>query len=143
MGDIIIKGSRLKNATVKKKEIPSLIDELPILMVAACNAEGKTLFEGVEELRAKETDRINSMVRNLSKMGADIRIRQVKAKTNIIIIGTKHLGGTGVSSFSDHRTAMSMAIAGLKASGKTIIDDINCINKSFPDFLRVLKSLLS
>jgi 3-phosphoshikimate 1-carboxyvinyltransferase len=143
VGDIITRSSNLNGTTVKSREIPSLIDELPILMVAACNAKGRTLFEGVEELRVKETDRINSMMNNLHKMGANILLKQRNYKLDLAITGTKHLVGNKVSSFGDHRTAMSMVIAGLKASGKTIIDDINCINKSFPDFLRVLKSLLT
>lgn len=140
-GDITVRASRLKGTKVKRKEIPSLVDEMPLLMVAACNARGKTLFEGVEELRVKETDRINSMVNNLNKMGANIRVKQKNTKVNIVITGSKHLIGTKVSSFGDHRTAMSMIIAGLKAEGQTIIDDIDCINKSFPEFLKVLKSL--
>jgi len=141
VGDIIVKSSGLKGIRVGRREIPSLIDELPILMVAACCAKGTTLFEGVEELRVKETDRINSMMQNLRKMGADIRVKQLKSKSNIIIRGAKRLVGTKVSSFGDHRTAMSMIIAGLRATGPTIIDEVDCINKSFPDFLKVLRGL--
>lgn len=143
MGDIIIKGSRLKNATVKKKEIPSLIDELPILMVAGASGRGKTVFQGVEELRVKEADRINSMFSNLKKMGADIRVVKSGKGENIVVRGIGQLKGASVRSFGDHRTAMSMIVAGLAAIGQTKIDDISCINKSFPGFIKVLGGLTS
>jgi len=142
LGDIIIKSSLLKGTVVKKEEIPSLIDELPILIVAACNARGITVFEGVGELRVKETDRIRSMSENLRKMGADIVVSKTGSSEKIIIKGVKQLKGVRVRSFGDHRTAMSMVVAGLNAQGKTYIDDIICINKSFPDFLNLLGVLI-
>ncbi|MFA5155890.1 MAG: 3-phosphoshikimate 1-carboxyvinyltransferase [Candidatus Omnitrophota bacterium] len=138
-GNITVRHSNLKGTRIKKKEIPSLIDELPVLMVAACFAKGKSTFEGVKELRVKETDRINSMAENLTRMGADIRIEKAAGSENIIIYGTKGLSGAAVKSFGDHRTAMSMAIAGLAAKGGTLIDDINCVKKSFPQFFSVLE----
>lgn len=142
MGDILIKSSFLRGTTVKKEEVPSLIDELPILMVAACVARGKTTFEAVGELRLKETDRINSMWKNLSRMGAIIQVQKTARSEDIVIHGVKELSGSQVRSFGDHRTAMSMVVAGLAAKGKTRIDDISCIDKSFPDFLAILKRLL-
>jgi 3-phosphoshikimate 1-carboxyvinyltransferase len=140
MGNILVKSSKLKGTVVKKEEIPSLIDELPILMVAACCARGKSMFEAVGELRVKETDRINSMVDNLRKMGADIKVTSAE---RIIIKGVLNLKGARVKSFGDHRTAMSMVVAALKAKGKTVIDDVDCINKSFPGFLNVLNQLIA
>jgi 3-phosphoshikimate 1-carboxyvinyltransferase len=142
MGDILVKSSKLKGIIVKEGEIPSLIDELPVLMVAACFAKGKTLLEGVGELRVKETDRIKSMSGNLRKMGANIEVRERNKSVSIIIRGVKHLVGNRVMSFGDHRTAMSMVIAGLGAKGKTIIDDVACINKSFPEFLHKLNTVI-
>jgi 3-phosphoshikimate 1-carboxyvinyltransferase len=142
-GDILIKSSRLKGTTVRKEEVPSLIDELPILMVAASNARGVTVFEGVGELRVKETDRIKSMAENLKGMGASIQVKRAQETENIIIEGVKQLKGSKVRSYGDHRTAMSMIIAGLKARGKTIIDDITCISKSFPQFLDFLTTLMN
>jgi 3-phosphoshikimate 1-carboxyvinyltransferase len=139
MGDIEIRSSRLKGTIVKKAEVPSLIDELPILMVAACFARGRSRFEGVGELRVKETDRINSMLYNLRKMDADI---QVTGREDIVIFGNNGLKGAKVKSFGDHRTAMSMIVAGLASRGATTIDDTSCISKSFPDFLKVLKSII-
>ncbi|MDD4953785.1 MAG: 3-phosphoshikimate 1-carboxyvinyltransferase [Candidatus Omnitrophica bacterium] len=141
MGDIIVKSSRLKGTLIKKEEIPSLIDELPILMVAACFAKGLTAFQGVDELRVKETDRIKSMIENLSKIGAKIQNLKAGKMENIIIEGEKPLRGKRVRSFGDHRTAMSMVVAGLAASGQTSIDDVSCIAKSFPDFLKILNTL--
>jgi 3-phosphoshikimate 1-carboxyvinyltransferase len=143
MGDIIVKSSKLKGTVVKRHEVPSLIDELPILMLAACLAQGQTRLEGVGELRFKETDRIRSMSENLRRMGADIRLKKAGKREDILIRGTKVLTGARVRSFGDHRTAMSMLIAGLAACGRTTIDDISCIDKSFPGFLVQLRRLTS
>lgn len=142
MGDLLVKSSSLRGTVVKKEEIPSLIDELPILMVAACYARGKTVFAGVGELRVKETDRIRSMTENLRKMGAQIQVMKTPKSENIIISGGRELKGATVRSFGDHRTAMSMVVAALRAQGETRIDDITCIDKSFPNFLSLLKTLL-
>jgi 3-phosphoshikimate 1-carboxyvinyltransferase len=142
VGDIIVKSSSLRGAVVEKKEIPSMIDELPILMLAASLACGRTVFEGAGELRVKETDRINSMCKNLAGMGARIEIARRRDSENIIIDGVKELQGAKVKSFGDHRTAMSMVAAGLVAKGKIQIDDLSCIRKSFPAFLDKLTSIL-
>ncbi|MCX5703142.1 MAG: 3-phosphoshikimate 1-carboxyvinyltransferase [Candidatus Omnitrophica bacterium] len=142
-GDITVSSSKLKGVIVKREEIPSLIDELPILMVAAASAKGKTIFKGVGELRVKETDRIRSMFANLRKMGSSITVLKDGRSEDIVIQGVAKLKGARVSSFQDHRTAMSMIVAASGASGKTQIDDISCINKSFPNFIRLLKSLVT
>jgi len=141
-GDIIINGGyKLRATIIPSTEIPSLIDELPVLMVAACFAQGTTVIKGAGELRVKETDRINSTVFNLKKMGADIRVEKDGLKENILIKGQGKLRGTELKSFGDHRTAMSMVVAALAADGQSRLDDAGCINKSFPSFLSVLKSL--
>lgn len=142
VGDVTVKSSNLKGAVIRKAQMPSLIDELPVLMVAACFARGRTVFEGIGELRVKETDRVKSMYTNLKRMGADILISGVGGKEIIIIRGTEKLRGSSVKSFGDHRTAMSMVIAGLASCGNTKIDDINCIKKSFPNFLNTLNELV-
>lgn len=141
IGDISISCSRLRGIRIKKREVPSLIDELPILMVAACFAQGISVFENVGELRVKETDRIKSGLTNLIKMGADIKVIKSGAQENVVIKGGNELHGARLSSFGDHRTAMSMIVAGLAAAGETSLDDVSCINKSFPDFLKALNSL--
>jgi len=143
IGDILVKSSKLKATRVTASEIPSMIDELPILMVAACFADGETVFEGISELRVKETDRIRSMCVNLRKMGAKIIVTCSHGVERIRIQGIKKLNGAKIKSFGDHRTAMSMVVAGLAASKPTQIDDVSCISKSFPDFLNVLNNLMS
>ncbi|TRZ96376.1 3-phosphoshikimate 1-carboxyvinyltransferase [bacterium] len=142
IGDLCVKSSNLKGIVVKKEEIPVLIDELPVLMVAACYAKGKTVFQGIGELHFKEADRITSMSENLQKMGAVIRVFKDSRGESIIIEGGKTLIGSKLRSFGDHRTAMSLMVCGLKAKGVTRIDDVNCINKSFPGFPAILKSLI-
>ncbi|MCM8780267.1 MAG: 3-phosphoshikimate 1-carboxyvinyltransferase [Candidatus Omnitrophica bacterium] len=141
-GDLIVKYSKLKGITIGKDQIPSLIDELPILMVAASLAEGKTRLIGVEELRVKETDRVNSLITNLKRMGAKINVKIINRRQSIVIEGVRSLRGAGLKSFGDHRTAMSLIVAGLTAKGKSSIDDVSCLKKSFPDFIPKLKQLL-
>ncbi|MBU2258473.1 MAG: 3-phosphoshikimate 1-carboxyvinyltransferase, partial [Candidatus Omnitrophica bacterium] len=141
VGDLIIKSSKLRGTLVTEKEIPSLIDELPVLMVAAAYANGKSIFRGVGELRVKETDRIRSMSENLRKMGADIEVHKSAKSIDIIIRGKGALKGAKVSSFNDHRTAMSLVVAGLHAEGRTVIDNISCISKSFPGFIAYIKKI--
>ena len=140
-GNIVVSSSSLKSTIIDSSEIPALIDELPVLMVAACFAQGKTIIKGVGELRAKETDRINSMVRNLEYMGANIKVKKNNLLDNIIIIGKDRLYGASLKSFGDHRTAMSMIVAALAAEGNSRIDDISCISKSFPGFFTTLGAL--
>lgn len=135
--DIRVVSASLKSTTIKETEAAYCIDELPILCVAACFATGTTKILGASELRIKETDRIYSMVTNLGKMGADIKSED----NNLIITGTGGLHGAQVESFGDHRTAMSMIIAGLLASGETTVKNSSCINKSFPEFMKILKNI--
>lgn len=142
LGDLTIKYHELNGTVIKNKEIPCLIDELPVLMVAACFAKGKSVFEGVGELRVKETDRISSMCFNLKKMGAKIKASNSGKDEKILIEGAKALNGGKFKSFGDHRTAMSMIVAGLAAGSSSTIDDIECIQKSFPGFLQILKEIL-
>ncbi|MDD5565701.1 MAG: 3-phosphoshikimate 1-carboxyvinyltransferase, partial [Candidatus Omnitrophica bacterium] len=139
MGTILVRNKRLKGVRVSKEAIPSLIDELPILMVAASFARGKSVFEGIEELKVKETDRIISMCENLKKMGAGVEVFRKAGHVAIRIAGGK-LRGASVRSFGDHRTAMSMIIAGLAAEGMTELDDVSCIDKSFPGFTRLIRA---
>ncbi len=138
-GEVRARCSRLKGLSIAPEQIPSLIDELPILMVVATQSEGETTIQGAGELRLKETDRIKAMVSNLTRMGADLR----SSGDDIIIRGPSRLSGTTVDSFNDHRTAMSMAIAGLIARGRTTIKNIDCVNISFPGFFDTLSQLHS
>ena len=135
--DFSLSSASLKAFEIKKEELPSLIDEIPILCVLATQAKGKSVIHDADELRVKETDRIHSMVSQLSKMGGNI-----KAEGNTLLIeGPTPLRGTVVNSFKDHRTAMSLIVAGLVAQGQTTVEDIECIDTSFPGFFNLLQSL--
>ncbi len=128
---------KLKAFEIKKKELPALIDEIPILCVLATQASGTSIIHDADELRVKETDRIHSMVSQLSKMGA-----RIKTEGNSIIIdGPTLLHKATVSSFKDHRTAMSLVVAGLIAGGQTVVEDVECIGTSLPNFFQLLDSL--
>ncbi len=120
-----------------------MIDEIPVLMVAACYARGTTVFPDIGELRVKETDRIFSMSKNLNKMGARIKVRKTGSGEDIIVEGVGGLKGAGLKSFGDHRTAMSLVIAALCAQGQSTLDDVKCIAKSFPGFLQAVRSLVN
>ncbi|RKY37334.1 MAG: 3-phosphoshikimate 1-carboxyvinyltransferase [Candidatus Omnitrophota bacterium] len=135
--DLQVKSAVLKGITVTDKEVAYCIDELPIICVAACFARGVTKILNAEELRVKETDRIYSVYTNLKKMGADIE----NQGNDLIIRGCNKLKGGHLQSFGDHRTAMSMAVAALSAEGKTVISNAECIDKSFPEFMEILKNL--
>ena len=136
-GEITARYSQLKSITINPEQVPSVIDELPILMVAATQAEGETKICGAGELRVKETDRIKAMVTNLSRMGVEIK----SANDDVIIRGPSGLKGCVVDSFGDHRIAMCMAIAGLIAKGPTTIKDADCVNISFPGFFKALSKI--
>jgi len=140
-GDVIVKSSALKGVTISPEEVMGAIDEIPIIMVAACFAKGKTVIKGIEELKIKETDRVKSMITGLSRIGADIKVKGLRNKEEICINGGRPLYGARVSSFGDHRTAMSMLVAGLGAKGKVTVTGLTCIKKSFPCFLTLFKKL--
>jgi 3-phosphoshikimate 1-carboxyvinyltransferase len=114
--------------------IPRIIDEIPIIAVAATQAEGITEIRGARELRVKESDRIATLAAELRKMGADIK----ELDDGMLIEGPTKLKGAHVKSYGDHRIAMSLAIAGLAAEGETVIDDTACIETSFPGFEKLL-----
>jgi 3-phosphoshikimate 1-carboxyvinyltransferase len=138
VADIIVKSSKLKGISISGAIIPRLIDEIPILTVAASLAEGRTEIREAKELRVKETDRIKSMAAELNKMGAKV----IELEDGLIIDGVKSLTGAEVNSYNDHRTAMSLAIAGLVAKGKTKINNTACINTSFPKFKETLTNII-
>ena len=140
--DIEVCSSDLRATVIEEHEIPGLVDEIPVLMVAASLASGTTIINGVNELRVKETDRICSMTRNLLKLGVNIRVRAVNKNETLEINGVRALRPIDLKSFSDHRTAMSMFVAGLAAEGECRLDDVVCINKSFPGFLAAFKQLI-
>jgi 3-phosphoshikimate 1-carboxyvinyltransferase len=140
--DIIAEASRLKGATVKREEIPLMIDEIPILCVAAAFAQGITRIEGIKELRIKETDRIASMVSNLRGAGVDIADKpDGKDDWMMIVKGKESYDGAHFVSHHDHRTAMSMIVFAMACGSGSSIDDLSCIDKSFPEFVATVSNL--
>jgi len=139
VADLEINGKgRLKAIKIGGKIIPRIIDEIPILAVIGCFAQGKTIIKDAGELRVKETDRIHAIVSQLKRLGARIKER----KDGMEIFGRSELKGTSVKSFADHRIAMALTIAGLGAIRKTKVNDTDCIRTSFPEFEELLKRVI-
>ena len=115
-----------------------MIDELPILMVAACAAEGETGFHGIRELTVKESDRLQAMKAGLDALGADPEV----IGQDIMIVRNSALRGAMVDSAGDHRIAMSLAVAGLLAKGETRVRGVECVAKSLGNFFELLASLV-
>ncbi len=136
-GTIEVEGSRLKGTRITKEEIPSLIDELPMIMTVMALAEGESIVSGAAELRVKETDRIHSMVTNLKAVGANIQ----ELPDGCLIHGVERFKSGTIQSFGDHRTAMSLAIATLAMDGPLEIQDTACVSTSFPDFFTDFQKL--
>ncbi len=136
--DITVRYSKLKGTVIGGDIIPRLIDEIPIIAVAACFAQGTTIIKDAQELKVKESNRIKTVVEELTKMGADIK----ETDDGMIINGTGSLKGAVTESHNDHRIAMACAIAGLMAEGKTQINDSQCVDISFPGYFELLESLM-
>ncbi|MBP8718192.1 MAG: 3-phosphoshikimate 1-carboxyvinyltransferase [Candidatus Caldatribacteriota bacterium] len=137
--DLKIAYSKLKGVDINKEMVPFIIDELPLLAVVATQAEGKTIVRGARELRVKETDRIKAIVSELKKMGADI----TEKEDGFLVNGPTDLQGAVCSSYDDHRIAMSLAVAALLARGRTVIENSECIEISFPGFETILGKVIS
>ena len=144
VADIRVKSARLHGVAIGPDLIPQTIDEFPILCVAAAVAEGETIISGAEELRVKESDRIATVSAELGAMGAQITEKPDGMVVQGLGAAAKNgrLRAAHGRSHGDHRVAMSLAIAGLTASGPTLIDETACIETSFPDFPHTLLSLL-
>lgn len=136
--DIRVRTSALHSTVIEGAVIPKLIDELSIIAVLACFAEGTTVIRDAQELKVKESNRIDVMVHSLSAMGADIEATD----DGMIIHGGKPLHGAVIDSNLDHRIAMSFAIAGMNADGETEIQGSECVNISYPNFYSDLERLL-
>jgi len=134
-GVIDIKGAPLKGVEIRGAEIANLIDELPIIAVAAALAEGETVIADAAELRVKESDRISAIATNLQALGVPVD----EAPDGMTIHGGAKLRGARLQSFGDHRIAMAFAVAGLFASGSTIIEDTSCVQTSYPGFEEMLQ----
>lgn len=134
VADILVMKSSLRGAVFSAKDMPSMIDEVPLLALCATQAEGKTIIRGALELAVKECDRIEATYSELRKMGADI----TKRPDGFIIRGPVKLKGAAVSGFADHRIIMMLALAALAADGKSVIDDTKGVEISFPGFFKEL-----
>ncbi|ERJ11658.1 3-phosphoshikimate 1-carboxyvinyltransferase [Haloplasma contractile] len=139
VADLTIKYQNLKSTVIEGDLIPRLIDELPIVALIASQAEGTTIIRNAAELRVKESDRIKTIVQELGKLGADIE----ELPDGMVISGPCNLkGGVNVSSHGDHRIAMTLRIANLISSEDVVIDDLECIKTSFPEFNQILSSII-
>ncbi len=137
VADIHIRYSELKGVDIGGDIILRAIDELPILCIAACRAHGMTKITGAKELRVKESDRIASMTKELRKMGVIVE----ELEDGLVIEGREDLVAATTQSHGDHRVAMALAIAGRAAKGETIIENTECVNTSFPGFMKMLDGL--
>ena len=140
VGDLRVRATRLAGTTIGPDLIPKTIDELPILCVAAALADGETRITGAEELRVKETDRIHAMAVELARIGVVVE----EQPDGLVIQGGSSLHGAVCQSYGDHRVVMSLAIAGLVAAeGPMVIEDVACVETSFPGFHSKLLDLLT
>ncbi len=135
--DLAVYSQSLHGVTVGGSSVPRMIDEFPILAVAATQARGATLVKDAAELRLKESDRIDTLCGELRKMGADIE----PAEDGFVVRGPARLQGTAVDARGDHRLAMSLTVAGLVADGETVVHGWEVMQDSFPEFPQVLKQL--
>ncbi|MGN0338526.1 MAG: 3-phosphoshikimate 1-carboxyvinyltransferase [Lachnospiraceae bacterium] len=135
--DLIVRSSHLHGTTVSGELIPTLIDEIPVIAVLACFAEGETVIKDAQELKVKESNRIDTVVEGLLAMGADA----TATDDGMIIRGGKPFHGATIDSHLDHRIAMSFAIAGLLCDTPTTILNADSVVISYPDFYESLKKI--
>ena len=140
VADLRVRGSDLKGVKVPAERAPSMIDEYPVLAVAACFAEGETLMQGLEELRVKESDRLAAVARGLEANGVDC----TEGETTLSVRGVpggKGIGGGVVKTHLDHRIAMSFLVMGLASEKPVTVDDQAMIATSFPEFMGLMANL--
>ena len=145
--DISIRASKLKGITLNPKLVPNIIDELPVFFIAASLAEGKTIIRGAEELREKESDRLEAMSNSLKLLGVKFKIyddgidiqglnQEINTSNSRMPFEASH-----INSFGDHRIAMTSAIACTRANGKSYIEDSANVTTSFPNFLEICEKV--
>jgi 3-phosphoshikimate 1-carboxyvinyltransferase len=137
IGDVSVRASRLKGIAVPAERAPSMIDEYPILAVAAAFADGPTHMAGIEELRVKESDRLSAVANGLAANGAQC----TEGKSSLTVNGGGAKGGGRVATHMDHRIAMSFLVMGLAAERGVTVDDATMIGTSFPGFVELLGGL--
>ena len=138
-GSVEVEGAQLHGTIIEGREIPNVIDEIPILAVLGALASGQTVIRDAAELRVKETDRLAAIGANLKAMGAQVE----EYSDGLIITGGRPLHGARLPSYGDHRIAMAFAIAGLFAEGETVIEDTACIETSYPGFAETLDTIIT
>ena len=138
-GIVEVQGARLHGTVVEGRDIPNVIDEIPILAVLGALASGQTVIRNAGELRVKETDRIAALTTNLKAMGAQVE----EYADGMVIHGGRPLHGARLHSYGDHRIAMAFAVAGLFAEGETVIEDCACIETSYPTFSDTLQQIIT
>jgi 3-phosphoshikimate 1-carboxyvinyltransferase len=134
VGDILVRGADLTATTIEGQEVPTLIDEIPVLAVAACFARGTTVIRDAHELRVKETDRIGAMAMGLASLG----VRVEETRDGLVIEGGRALKPGHIRTFSDHRIAMSFFILSRIADIEVALDDTGCVDISFPGFFELM-----
>ena len=140
VADIRVRSSKLKGVRVPKERAPSMIDEYPVLAIAAAFAEGKTVMEGLAELRVKESDRLAAVANGLKINGVECE----EGQDFLVVSGRpsgKNIGGGTVTTHLDHRIAMSFLVLGLRAERPVTIDDRRMIATSFPEFMDMMTNL--
>jgi 3-phosphoshikimate 1-carboxyvinyltransferase len=136
IADLLIESSKLKGITLNTKLVANMIDEMPAFFIAASLAEGTTIVKDAEELRAKESDRLEAMANALGSLGVKFKLNQ----DGIVIHGLGDKGqfkASKINSLGDHRIAMASSIASLRADGEVRIVDCDNVGTSFPDFIEV------
>ena len=136
VADIRVRSAQLKGIHIPEDQVPLAIDEFPALFIAAACAEGETILTGAEELRVKESDRIQVMADGLIELGID-----AKPTPDGMIIKGGEMGSATVHSHGDHRIAMSFSIAGLRSKGSIVIKDAVHVATSFPGFVELSSGL--
>lgn len=136
-GDVTVRGGALRGTDVSADEIPGLVDEVPALAVAAALADGPTRFQGVGELRVKESDRLATVSSELGRLGGRVEV----GADELVVLGGGELYGGATTSHGDHRIAMAMAVAGLAAEGETTVDGMDAVPTSYPGFVADLASV--
>jgi 3-phosphoshikimate 1-carboxyvinyltransferase len=137
IADLIVRALELRATEISGDEVPRMIDEFPILAIAATQARGEMVVRDAQELRVKESDRIGTLAQEIRKMGAQIEERA----DGFVIAGPTPLRGARVHAHNDHRLAMSLAVAALIARGETVIEGWECVADSFPNFENALRSI--
>jgi 3-phosphoshikimate 1-carboxyvinyltransferase len=137
IGDLVVRASSLKGVEVPAERAPSMIDEYPILAIAAAFAEGRTVMRGLEELRVKESDRLAAVVAGLRANGVAVE----ETEDGMIVTGGAVAGGGTVTTHMDHRIAMSFLVMGLASREAVTVDDASMIATSFPQFERLMREL--